>query len=69
MAIELRKATPIRLRSLGLNERWLQDRIDDDPALLGLGDLNIVRREKPQPTGGRIDFLMSDPDRELRYVS
>jgi hypothetical protein len=35
--------------------------------MLGLGDVNIVRREKPQPSGGRIDFLMYDPDRELRY--
>jgi hypothetical protein len=67
MSIELRKATAIRLRSLGLDERWLQDRIEEDPSLLGLGDLNIVRREKSQPTGGRIDFLMYDPDRELRY--
>lgn len=69
MPIELRKATPTRLRSLGLDERWLQDRIEEDPSLLGLGsELIIVRREKSQPTGGRIDFLMYDPDRELRYV-
>ncbi len=68
MPLELRKATPIRLRSLGLDERWLQDRIEEDPSLLGLGDdLNIVRREKSQPTGGRVDFLMYDPARELRY--
>jgi hypothetical protein len=65
--LELKKATPTRLRSLGFDERWLQDRIEEDPSLLGLGDLNVVRREKPQPTGGRIDFLMYDPDRELRY--
>lgn len=69
MALELRKATPARLRSLGLSERWLQDQIEKDPTLLGLGDLVVVRREKSQPTGGRIDFLMedSDPDGELRY--
>lgn len=67
MPIELRKATATRLRALGLDERWLQDRIEEDPSLLGLGDLNIVRREKSQLTGGRIDFLMYDPDRELRY--
>ena len=69
MALQLRKAAPIRLRSLGLDERWVQDCIETDPALLGLGDLNVIRREKSQPTGGRIDFFMedSDPDRELRY--
>ena len=67
MPLELKKANAARLRALGLDERWLQDRIEEDPAILGLGDLNIVRREKPQPSGGRIDFLMYEPDRELRY--
>jgi hypothetical protein len=67
MPPELLKATPTKLRQLGVDERWLQDRIDEDPTLLGLGDLQIVRREKSQPTGGRIDFLMYDPDHERRY--
>ena len=67
MPLELKKAAPTRLRSLGFDERWLQDRIEEDPSLLGLGELNVIRREKPQPTGGRIDFLMYDPDRELQY--
>jgi hypothetical protein len=66
-ALELKKVTPTRLRLLGLNERWLQVRIEEDPSLLGLGDINVVRREKSQPSGGRLDFLMYDPDRELRY--
>ena len=65
--MEIKNATPARLRDLGLDERWLQDRIDEDPAILGIGDVNVVRREKTQPSGGRIDFLMYDPDRELRY--
>ncbi len=67
MPLELKKAAPTHLRSLGFDERWLQDRIEEDPSLLGLGELNVIRREKPQPTGGRIDFLMYDPDRELQY--
>ena len=65
--MEFKKATPARLRDLGLDERWLQDRIEEDPAILGIGDVNIVRREKTQTSGGRIDFLMYDPDRDLRY--
>ena len=65
--MEIKKATPVRLRDLGLDERWLQDRIEEDPAILGIGDVNIVRREKTQTSGGRIDFLMYDPDRERRY--
>ena len=67
MAPELKKATPVRLRAVGLDERWLQDRIEEDPSILGLGDIQLLRREKPQPTGGRIDFVMYDPERELRY--
>jgi hypothetical protein len=67
MAIELKKATPVSLRSLGLDERWLQDRIDDDPSLLGLGDLDVIRRERKQGSGGRIDFLMHDPEEDIRF--
>src|SRR5712691_3199119 len=67
MPLELKKVTPTRLRLLGLDERWLKVRIEEDPSLLGLGDINVVRREKSQPSGGRLDFLMYDPDRELRY--
>ncbi len=67
MTLELKKVTPTKLRTLGLDEKWLQDRIEEDPSLLGLGDLNIIRREKKQLSGGRIDFLMHDPDGETRY--
>ena len=69
MTLELRRAPPARLRSLGLDERWLQAQIQKDPTLLGLGSLRVVSREKSQPTGGQVDFLMedSDPDAELRY--
>lgn len=63
----LKKAAPCRLRSLGLDERWLQDRIAEDPTLLGLGELQVLRRERAQPSGGRIDFLLSDPETDTRY--
>ena len=67
MTIELRKATAIPLRQLGLNESWLQARIIDDPSLLGLGELEIAAREHHQPLGGRIDFLMRDNEEEIYY--
>jgi hypothetical protein len=67
MTIELRKIAPVDLRSIGLDEKWLQDRIIDDPSLLGLGDLEIAGREHRQPVGGRIDFLMRDADAEIFY--
>ncbi|MFH1679935.1 MAG: hypothetical protein ABIH26_04745 [Candidatus Eisenbacteria bacterium] len=67
MTLELKKVAPAALRSFGLDEKWLQDRIAEDPSLLGLGDLHVIRREKSQPSGGRIDFLMYDPEGDTRY--
>jgi hypothetical protein len=62
------KTEPRRLRDLGLDEKWLHDRIADDPSVLGLGDLSIITREKPQPAGGRIDLVLFDPEEEgVRY--
>jgi hypothetical protein len=66
--MEYKKAEPLKLRDAGKDEKWLQDRINDDPSILGLGDLTIYRRERIQPTGGRIDFILSDPeDESIRY--
>lgn len=67
MALELEKATPVELRSLGLDERWLQKQIEADPSLLGLGDLEIADREHRQPMGGKIDFLMRNRKAETYY--
>lgn len=50
-----------------LNERWLQDRIGEDPALLGLGDLVLKDRERPQPRAGRLDLLLQDAETNKRY--
>ncbi|HXJ91800.1 MAG TPA: hypothetical protein VMT20_02835 [Terriglobia bacterium] len=67
MPLELKKARPVERRSVGLDEKWLQDRIVDDPGLLGLGELEIAAREHRQPIGGRIDFLMRDTEAETFY--
>jgi len=67
MAVEIKKAVPTRLRELGLNETWLQNRIEEDPTLLGLGSLQVIRRERQQSSGGRIDFLLYDLEDETRY--
>src|SRR5262249_9551179 len=68
MSLEYIKAEPKRLSKLGLDERWLQKRINDDPSILGLGDLVVIDQEHSQPRGVRIDFLMYDPDDEdVRY--
>lgn len=61
------KAEPKTLRDLDLDEKWLQERIIEDPSIVGLGDVTIIERERIQPTGGRLDFLMSDPEEGIRY--
>lgn len=67
MSPDLIKATPTKLRALGLNEKWLQDRIEEEPSILGLGELQLIRREHQQSSGGRLDFLFYDPEQEIRY--
>ena len=49
------------------NEKWVQQIIEEDPAILGLGELEFRQAEKVPPTGGRLDLLLSDPDSERRY--
>lgn len=49
------------------NERWVQDRIAEDPSILGLGDLVLRDRERSQPRAGRLDLLLQDPDSLRRY--
>jgi hypothetical protein len=62
------KAQKISLAEAGHDEKWLQQIINDDPAILGLGELDVVRREKKQSAGGRIDFLMSDEEETMYEV-
>ena len=67
MNMEYKKGRPVKLRDVGRDEKWLQDRINEDTSILGLGDLLILQRERPQYSGGRIDFLMFNPEDEVRY--
>lgn len=50
-----------------LTEKWLQDRIADDPSLLGLGDLVLKDKERVHPKAGRLDLLLQDADTNRRY--
>lgn len=49
------------------DERWLHSLLKDDPSLLGLGDLNAIDSERRQPSGGRLDLLLSNRDTRTRY--
>src|SRR5437667_4896250 len=50
-----------------LNERWVQQRIAEDPSLLGLGDLILKDKERIQPKAGRLDLLFQDAESIRRY--
>jgi len=50
-----------------LSEKWVQDQIAEDPAILGLGDLELKDRERIQAGAGRLDLLLQDPETLKRY--
>nr|WP_202922424.1 hypothetical protein [Sinimarinibacterium sp. NLF-5-8] len=50
-----------------LDERWVQDRIAENPAMLGLGDVILKDKERIQPRAGRLDLLLQDADGSRRY--
>jgi Domain of unknown function (DUF5655) len=49
------------------NERWVQDRIAEDPSILGLGDVILKDKERIQPRAGRLDMLLQEADGNRRY--
>lgn len=48
------------------SEKWLQDTIANDPSILGLGELELIDRERVQERSGRLDLLLSDGE-STRY--
>src|SRR3990167_9221798 len=63
------KAEPIDLKNNSeFSEKWIQEKIAEYPAILGLGDLILKDKERIQPGAGRLDLLLLDPEEEdLRY--
>ena len=49
------------------NEKWLQARIEEDPSIIGLGELEFRDTEKIQVGGGRLDTILYDPEDKKRY--
>ena len=49
------------------NEKWVQEKIAQDPSIMGLGDLVLLNEQLLQPSGGRLDLLLYDADNEQRY--
>ena len=50
-----------------IDERWLQERLDEKPELLGLGDVVVRDLERRQPSGARLDLLLEEIEQGTRY--
>ena len=68
MAMKYTKTEIISLKnSSEYNEKWLQARIEEDPSILGLGDLEFRHSEKMMVGGGRLDSILYEPESNRRY--
>ncbi len=66
--MEFAKFEKISLKSHPeLNEQWVQDKIAEDPSILGLGDVILKDKERIQPRAGRLDLLLQDVESNRRY--
>lgn len=50
-----------------ITEAMIQEKIAENPSILGLGDLILRDKERIQPRAGRLDLLLQDPDTLRRY--
>jgi hypothetical protein len=68
MQLQFRRHESVSLKELPeFSERWLHDRICEDTSMLGLGELEVIDRERPQEAGGRLDIVLTDADGTVRY--
>ena len=58
---------PVSLGSAGVTEKMVQEQIAEDPAILGLGALELRDKERIQAHAGRLDLLLQDPETLKRY--
>ena len=50
-----------------LDEHWVQERIAENPTILGIGDVLLKDKERIQPRAGRLDLLLQDAESARRY--
>lgn len=50
-----------------ITEKMIQEKISEEPSIIGLGELVLKDKERIQPRAGRLDLLMQDPDTNRRY--
>jgi hypothetical protein len=66
-AAKISKSQVISLAEAEITEATLEKLIADDPTILGLGDVVLIERQRPQERAGRLDLLLEDADGEVRY--
>lgn len=68
MNLEIAKHEKLSLKGHPLfTEAWLEQCIKEKPDLLGLGDVEVLDIQRMQECGGRLDLLLYDPKKEIRY--
>jgi hypothetical protein len=66
--VKYEKLTKLSIRSHSeLNERWVQERIAEDPSILGLGDVILKDKERIHAGAGRLDLLLQEAETNRRY--
>lgn len=50
-----------------INEKWVQQKIEEDPTILNIGDVYLKDKERTQPRAGRLDLLLQDNETNRRY--
>lgn len=60
-------ANTVSIRDAGFDEFWLQEQIWKNPAILKLGELEVLAKEKTQASGGRLDILLKDPEDDKMF--
>jgi len=66
--VKYEKLTKLSIRTHAeLSERWVQERIAEDPSILGLGDVILKDKERIQSGAGRLDLLLQEADGNRRY--
>jgi hypothetical protein len=68
MSLNYEKLTHLSLKTHStLDEKWVQDRIAEDPSILGLGEVILKDRERNQPRAGRLDLLLQEVEGNRRF--
>jgi hypothetical protein len=68
MPLAYAKHEPLSLRQHPeYGESWLHERIKEDPSILGLGELDLLKHEHAQQSGGRLDLLLADTENDIWY--